>query len=128
MTTKTDEQERADLLPCPFCGESKSLIVQHCEGTIIHPAYRIYCGNCGASSGYADRVDPAKYWNSRAALQSQDGEDAQRYRALVDSGLFVPATLSGSSIWGLHMSGTKATKAELDEAIDHARRIEGGGK
>ncbi len=35
-------------------------------------------------------------WKARAALQSQDREDALRYRTLVASGKFVPATLSSS--------------------------------
>lgn len=73
----TNEQLRAELLPCPFCGESENLIVQHCEGTIIHPAYRIYCDNCGGSNGYTDRGDHVEDWNRRAALQTQDREDAE---------------------------------------------------
>lgn len=70
------EQDNA-LLPCPFCGEAEGLIIQHCEGTIIHPALRIYCDNCGASSRYSDRVDPVENWNRRAALQHSCKEKSQ---------------------------------------------------
>jgi hypothetical protein len=55
-------------------------------------------------------------------------EDAERYRTLVASGKFVPATLSPSCLWGLRTGGIGATKAELDEAIDRARHAEGDGE
>lgn len=129
MTMNT-EQERAELLPCPFCGESKNLTVQHCEGTIIHPAYRIYCGNCGASNGYSDRVDPVKNWNSRAALQSQDKEDAERYRSLRKGDIDDVAVVRGLGAMDYGASAVIATYSveidgdDLDAAIDHARRVE----
>lgn len=45
-------------------------------------------------------------------------KDAERYKKLVQSGKFVPATLLPSCIWGLRTSGTHATKQELDDAVD----------
>ena len=63
--------------------------------------------------------------NELEALQSQDKEDAERYRALVASGHFIPAQTPYFSVWGLRTTERKASKAELDEAIDHARRAEG---
>lgn len=55
----------ADLKPCPFCGETEHLMVQHLEGTVLHPAYRVICDNCGASSAYTDQ-DHVAVWNLRA--------------------------------------------------------------
>ena len=55
------------LLPCPFCGETDALITEHLGGTVIHPAYRIRCDNCGASSRYTDS-GWVSAWNTRAAL------------------------------------------------------------
>jgi uncharacterized Zn finger protein len=63
MTAETD------LLPCPFCGEGEHLLVEHLEGTILHPAHRIRCDNCGASTGYTDR-DFRANWNARACVSS----------------------------------------------------------
>ena len=57
------------LLPCPFCGEGEHLLVEHLEGTILHPAHRIRCDNCGASIGYTDRDFRAK-WNARAGVEA----------------------------------------------------------
>src|SRR5690606_27710599 len=117
---------RSELLPCPFCGESENLIVQHCEGTIIHPAYRIYCGNCGASSGYADRVDPAKYWNSRAALQSQAREDAfGRLIEALKSYMHFGCPVCSGDCHSANPPVRGCPVREAQEAIDSARRIEG---
>lgn len=54
--------------------------------------------------------------------RSQDLEDAERYRTLVESGHFVPASIPYFNIWGLRTTGRKATKKQLDEAVDIARR------
>lgn len=69
MTAETD------LLPCPFCGEGDHLLVEHLEGTIIHPAYRVRCDNCGACIEYTDR-DCHAAWNTRANLAERDAEVA----------------------------------------------------
>jgi Lar family restriction alleviation protein len=61
-------QQARELLPCPFCGEAVHLLVEHLDGTIIHPAYRVRCDYCGASSGYTDK-SCAELWNARAALR-----------------------------------------------------------
>ncbi|MBC2768598.1 Lar family restriction alleviation protein [Pusillimonas minor] len=57
---------KPELKPCPFCGENENLIVQHCEGTINHPAYRVCCDNCGTSNGYTDKANHVENWNRRA--------------------------------------------------------------
>lgn len=56
----------SELKPCPFCGESGSLYVEHMEGTTKRPAYRVYCDNCGASHRFTDRGDHIENWNRRA--------------------------------------------------------------
>lgn len=71
----------------------------------------------------------------RAALQSQDQEDAERYRWLRDSALlFSQIEQRGVSGWMVgrrdHVKARFYTYngKELDEAIDHARRIEEEGE
>lgn len=55
-----------ELKACPFCGaDGKSLVIEHMEGTIRHPAYCVRCDNCGASSRYTDH-DCREVWNERA--------------------------------------------------------------
>ncbi|HEL7630568.1 TPA: Lar family restriction alleviation protein [Stenotrophomonas maltophilia] len=65
--------EQIELLPCPFCGAAgDSLIVEHLEGTILHPAHQVRCDNCGGSSGYTDH-DCREAWNTRTALTPPEG-------------------------------------------------------
>ena len=67
------------LLPCPFCGRDEHLQVEHLEGTVVHPAYRVSCDNCGASTGYADK-DCRAVWNERANMEPLIAEN-ERLRA-----------------------------------------------
>lgn len=64
------EQERAELLPCPFCGRDG--IRRHDDG--IKDV--IFCMDCGGSIGLNKQLpgDVSDKWNRRAALQSQDIE------------------------------------------------------
>ena len=55
------------LKACPFCGDTESLEVCHDPRTILHPAYRVICDNCGAKSGYSDRGDRVEKWNTRTS-------------------------------------------------------------
>jgi Lar family restriction alleviation protein len=124
------EQKRA-LLPCPFCGGKPRISKQLGESLWSHDIVLwtgVQCDECGAQveptcEGY--EVEAVDIWNSRAALESQDLKDAERYRTLVATGHFVPAPRPYFSVWGLRTTEGKATKAELDEAIDHARRVKG---
>ena len=68
--------EALELRPCPFCGVARNLMVEHMPGTILRPAYRVLCDNCGASTGYTDRGDHIAAWNARA--------EADAIRALKD--------------------------------------------
>lgn len=71
-----------DLPPCPFCGASKHLYVEHLEGTIIHPAFRVRCDLCGASSACTDK-DCRAAWNRRATA-ARDAE-VEALRAAQDA-------------------------------------------
>lgn len=55
------------LKPCPFCEENdqEMLLIEQLGGTIIHPAFRVVCDNCGASTCYTDRGDHIAAWNNR---------------------------------------------------------------
>lgn len=57
------------LLPCPFCGGADRLCVEHMEGTVLHPAYRVRCDYCGASTRYTDN-DYRTVWNTRATVDA----------------------------------------------------------
>ena len=84
-------------------------------------------------------------WKDRAALQSQDREGAERYRWLREHGfnhadVELTSDLDGNpiTIWRLRFyipepsslpyEDDEWTLEQLDEAIDHARRVEGGGE
>ena len=122
------EQKRV-LLPCPFCGGKPRILEQMEESLWSHDIVLwtiVQCDECEAQVGptcEGYEVEAVDIWNGRANLQSQDREDAERYRTLVATGHFVPAPRPYSSIWRLRTTKEKATKAELDEAIDHARQV-----
>ena len=65
-----------------------------------------------------------KAWQARAALQSQDREDAARYRWLRQQ-----RTISDHACvtWNIGHDWVQMDGAELDAAIDHARRAREGG-
>ena len=72
------------LLPCPFCGRDEHLQVEHLEGTVVHPAYRVSCDNCGASTGYTDK-DCRAVWNERANVaHASAAKDAEIEALRVD--------------------------------------------
>jgi len=70
-THKGDGMSETKLKPCPFCGDTESLEVWHDSRTIIHPAYRVGCDNCGAHSGYSDRGDHVEAWNTRTDVADE---------------------------------------------------------
>ncbi len=89
--------------------------------------------------------DPRKYpaerdafmagWDAgRAALQSQDKEDAERYRRLRKGDIDDVAVVQGLGAMDYGASAVIATYSveidgdDLDAAIDHARRAEGDGE
>lgn len=73
-------------------------------------------------------------WQARASLQSQDREDAQRYRRLRKGDIDDVAVVRGLGAMDYGASAVIATYSDeidgddLDSAIDHARRIEGDGE
>jgi Lar family restriction alleviation protein len=66
----SDQRQPPEITPCPFCGVQNTFI-EHMEGTILYPAYRVHCDNCGASSGWTDKGDHIEKWNTRAALEQK---------------------------------------------------------
>lgn len=104
MATKNDtEQLRA---------EFEAWASGRCELYLVNPAGRY----SSATTQFAWEA----YQAGRAALQSQDRDkdriDAERYRWLRADNAYFPEE---NHIWG---------GQELDEAIDHARRIEEDGE
>ena len=74
----------------------------------------------------AEETFNAGYQAGRAALQSQDKEDAERYRWLRKHWFTMTSCYDGGRVE--FTTGqprySSATEANVDEAIDHARRIE----
>lgn len=130
------EQERAELLPCPFCGGSVSF--HQDDEECRDGCHYIECKTCGmfdlsttadpnnqieSLSDLRDRIAPL--WNRRAALQSQD---ADRLDWLQQSDGRFFKLLHITSIVGRGFSPTNSNGKwfpSLRDAIDRARRIEG---
>lgn len=75
MTTKTDE-----LKPCPFCGSADIHIAPDevgSGGQWVGPVHVVCGGDCVAGQTGDDKEAAVAAWNTRAALQSQDREDAE---------------------------------------------------
>lgn len=108
----TNEQLRAELLPCPICGERASFVRQ---GT-RRKSCIVACDSCGASLETSEEGEHCgKAWNRRAALQSQEQ----------------PISYAGVTVWvGDKRCSYGFTKDELElstldilqAAFDHARR------
>lgn len=129
MNTK---QERADLLPCPFCG-STNIEIQISTPDREGVPTNLMCSDCGASGPWEyeqvnshARADAA--WNTRAALQSQDREDAERLEWLVEAMGRLDMD-EGHRGWFILERDTSRYVVEdcktFREAIDRARHIEG---
>jgi len=82
MTTP-DPTLAARLAPCPFCGAIENLYVQHMDKTILHPAHRVVCDNCGASTGYTDSGRHIEAWNTRSGQLITAAEADARVEAAV---------------------------------------------
>lgn len=125
MTTKTDEQERAELLPCPFCGGDHLKLFGESA-----PEWWVCCETCkAATQTRTNKSQAIEDWNRRAALQSQDREDAERYRAwrkavASQNGNFLRLVSNELPDW----DEGAVDEEKIDAAIDHARRVEGGGE
>jgi len=85
-----------DLLPCPFCGDTESLYEKHLEGsTVHHPACKLVCDNCGASTGYTD-TDWKGDWNERSTVESKNPDDEAEFVACKRCGFY---TFTPYVIW-----------------------------
>lgn len=146
MTTNTDtEQERAELLPCPFCGgeafmeehpphKHSDWLVKMGMPEYSAGSFTIECVACECGMIHESRDGVVAAWNRRAALQSQDREDAERYRWLRDGGNDDIGVVMGFDCIDDGSTSVAPTYREgldgehLDAAIDHARRVEGEAK
>ena len=128
------EQERAELLPCPFCGGEARISKQMGESLWSHHIVlwtQVQCDGCEAQVGptcEGFEVEAIDIWNRRAALQEQDREDALRYRYLKYQFSVFSADIQGQHSWLWRGNPSRLIGPNIDEAIDHARRIEGEAK
>ena len=69
----TDQTTVDELKSCPFCGGAgaDNFEILYCHGTILHPAYAVECGECGAMSRYSD-IDHFAAWNRRTPTPPSD--------------------------------------------------------
>lgn len=110
------EQERA---------EFEAWANGRCELHLVNPAGRY----ASAITQFAWEA----YQAGRASLQSQDREDAERYRYLRDNAQLSHFGDIGNSGWCVMYRDHTIRRVftyngpELDEAVDHARRVEGDG-
>ena len=117
-----------DLKPCPFCGEAdqETLMIEHLEGTILHPAYRVRCDNCGASTGYSDRGDHIAAWNTRATPLAEALAVQDAARVLLD--WWNSDEVSDARVIVAVSTALKANEGHTWEQFDAALRAIGEGK
>lgn len=120
-----DEIQAVALKPCPFC-RSSNLIVEHMDGTILHPAHRVRCDDCGACSRYTDR-DFIAAWNTRAdAAPTPKADEIEAVaRAMCLEGGFNPDEImpNDGPRWCYYVGGAQAAISALAAiaALDAAR-------
>lgn len=107
-----------ELAACPFCGDASRLLVEHLEGTILHPAYRVRCDNCGASTEYTDK-DYASSWNRRTPA-GEDARDAERLDWLASQFRTCTVYMSGMAPWRPNHRVRELCGQTFREAIDAA--------
>lgn len=118
MTMNT-EQERAELLPCPFCGAGTTEIQDNGRpwlgtrwGEPVSVSVRHWCDHVdGQPSRMIERVGRDRAaaidaWNRRAALQSQEytaaiGESGQAYLDRFKNAHALPAEFRWSELWAV---------------------------
>lgn len=114
MTTKTDEQER-EAFECFMSDDGKF------PQSIERDANGNYVLMQAASSWHV--------WQARAALQSQDREDAvERLIEAVRNYMSFGCPVCSGDCFSANPPVSGCPVREAQEAIDHARRIEGEGK
>ena len=87
------------------------------QQSAVHPrsTHRVWRGDDWQPC-YCEATDDHRIGSEQpAAVDEADRDDARRYRALVATGKYVPSMREG---WGLACGRSKASKAELDAAVD----------
>ena len=114
--------EVLDLIEATFTSEVSMSIEQ--ERTEFYAWLTRHCDYDDLNKSEIELARDA--WQSRAALQSRDREDAERYRWLRDKSRVFKQDpdMSGNHYWMIQSNGL-LRGATIDAAIDHARRIEG---
>jgi Lar family restriction alleviation protein len=80
----TTEQDRAKLLPCPFCGAEPHISRMRDESLWSHDEVektRVYCGGCYIATDYTEEgQDPEaiEKWNTRVGLAAQQAPAAAK--------------------------------------------------
>lgn len=95
MTTKTDEQENAELLPCPFCGGGTTEVRDNGRpwlgsryGDPVSVSVRHLCDHVDSQPSRMiervgrDRESAIDAWNRRAVLQSQVSDTGWKEAAI----------------------------------------------
>lgn len=130
MTNKTDtEQERAELLPCPFCGgeafmeehpphKHSDWLVKMGMPEYSAGSFTIECVACECGMIHESRDGVVAAWNRRAALQSQDDPLQPAANWLFKA---IAECKVADIRWALRIGHNRAQRL-----FDHARRVEGG--
>lgn len=126
------EQERAELLPCPFCGGTPEIVERDVEphgdpwyGRKFEKFVECECGAClfdeAFHEGFYSEEKAVEAWNRRAALQSQDREGAvDPLQPAVDWLNEAIIDLTATDIQRRLFIGHNRAQ----RLLDHARRVE----
>ena len=75
MSTVIVDEDRPELLSCPFCGGIAKLAFGEAEGRRVCRWMRVECEKCGASTGYFSTVrEVISSWNDRCELMNSEYE------------------------------------------------------
>lgn len=120
------EQERSELLPCPFCGGEPYME----QWGNNRQSCIIACQDCGCSMETGETGhDCGGMWNQRAALQSQDMKPVIEALGAAQSNECGPHRPLGSSDPdSVNYNHDAFMWDYYQRAIDHARRVEGEAK
>lgn len=117
------DQQKVQLLPCPFCGGQPMRGSSYDEDVLLH---NIRC-RCGA--GVNDFFGPEEAIDAWNARQAEDAQRLDRLQSLVDSGQrveFAKSLLGNGVEIGVRFPCRAIVADSLREAIDQALAAERG--